>query len=1013
MIDYFMVVNPFQSLFKNMSSQTFESVLRNALFLTFFLFHFTVSLNSTSTALMTINTTKYVSTTTTAPPARITCSGTVGDCIGEVFDFLVQYIDNLGFFDLSYALFLSVYHLTATLITYPSIQFILFWAAILWLLAMLFAPIWCIVRCAIWPVKVTGKLAYKRIAAPCLKNRMSIMSYQDRQRYGFIAQAGDEPSETKPLEEATKLTSDPPETVDSKPSLSKSIFSRSHRTKGELIRVDCESNDVADGKPNADNCPTHVIHEEEESSICGTVDYAMSQNIGLPLVAFKDRISAKFVLADKAYSRIGRINFPITMTAGDPLGKPLLSIAFTDILINSALFRQLRARYALFAFDMRFILVPQSNSNALGSVCMMWNHNKITSTYTAAQGANDIANYGLFQHVWLQCSSDESAILEVKWPSAQNWFDYNTVKAAGAGSYDTTATGQLNILIGHPLSVPTGVPTTLSFELHWQMVNVRAAYCQAPLYSTQSLISFTTINNENIRNSTLTATTNDDFEASVPIGLDHAGDTRQPVHMVRRTWPKLQNTRGPLDVSRTTLNANDSHHHKIFGYDEMSIDYLFSRHNIVNTFSINNGTPKGNLVSTVVMAPVATNLVSGMLSSCATGYVYDSVDVTFKIPKAAYQTGKLVVVLSQGFTQQTATGTGHVVYLPPTLTTTYDMLSLPSFVIDLNTCDFDHVVNVPWHAIQEFCLGLGNLGDRNGGLSQYLSLAAPAPGADLVSQPVLGVYVLIPPSTSPNVANTVNVITTLKYNGMRLLYGHNPAAVPQFIINAKQTNFRLATHTPITKGIDDVVSLRQIWQGWHSYVSGFITPTNNALNVMYDDIISSFHLAEMFAYAQGSIRLLVNFSAWNCDYVIVEVVDGLQRAHPVDAKQNYASNHTFANNPGMLGAASLPFNSTLYNATWKGCGGLHKPVFVDKNSPYALLEVPLAYHKGVVCMQNNNAGFALIFTPVGLPPSPTNLVHTEIYVSAGDDLRLSHIRRAPSAMTADVNSVATMPPWQT
>lgn len=810
-----------------------------------------------------------------------------------------------------------------------------------------------------------------------------------------IEEPDDEP--TKPIEKLLDIR----EVVDRKPSMAKSKV-RPTGDKQNLIRVDCVEANVTTKTTTRDNCPTDVIHEESDGHICGSVDYSMSTNIGVPRVMFRENHIKSFAITDKLHTRMTRVNQPINMVAGQGRGNILLSLNVTTLLTNNALFKQLRARYTLFRFDMRFVLVPTFNSSALGSVIMMW---VPLNSIPTIDGPSLVNNFGVYQHVWLQAASDESAILEVKFPTPANFFDNTTFPGTAS---QTLVMGNLIIAVGHPLQVPAGVSSTLPFELHMQMVNIRAAYPMAPLYTTQGLIDVNTNVYKDIKNSTMPQMiAGDTFQAPINLGLDHPGNTANYDSMIRRTYPKVNNTKGLLDVVRTTLNAGDGSYNKVTGADEMSFAYLGSCQAIVDSFAITTATSRGSLVSVIPLVPTGnpTN-IHHMLSTFVRGIVYDSVDVTFRIPKAAYQTGKLVCVLTQGLRDGNFNCINSV---PNTLTLSYDMLALPSSVIDLNSCDFEHTINVPWHAITEYYAGFADYGQPGLGHSYYASNTTVYNTTPVYSIPILAVYCLLPPGTSPNVANNINVVVAMSYNGYRGVYGHAPAMVPNYLTYAKSTAMKVATHVPHLKNIDDVISLRQLWQQPHYTCAYQLTTQESVINLNWANVITTFPMARMYAYVQGSVRFLIMLSKWNADFITIGVVDGQASNTPMLSYLPRDTMGSFLNSTTTPPPVTGPWDSTLYNPDWKGSASIQTPIFVEKNSPYVIVEVPIVRPHGVMRISNEVYNLSFMFSGAGI--TDEKFIHASIFQMAGDDFRCTHIRGAPATISSDQLAGGAMPPW--
>lgn len=932
---------------------------------------------------------------TTDNTTIINCGETIGTCLGFYFDGIIVYLDSLGFLDASYGLAVLLFKTTLTLLSYPSVQFLCFWVFLCYILCFFFKPLLMTLWCLLWPMRKIAIVTRKAVR-PCFGG---LTPKEVRAYRTYLAQGDDGNLDDNLSPQTAQVGGEVEETDDITDSLSVPLDHSKYKTS-EMIRAKCENDLIISNKKG--ECP--IPNMATKDSTCGTVEYGTVQETSVPRVAFIDRTGPSSVEVEKCYSRMTRVNIanPIVWTSGATAGTVIWSANFRDLLNNNSLYKQLRARYTNIRFDLRFLIQVQHNTSALGSILAIHHNNNVTAA--APSGLAMLYNYGVFQHVWITASEDRTGVLEVKFPSPLQFRDtYNTSLTNDPFRGES---GFLRLIVGHALSVPAGVPTSMFIEVHMQMVNIKATYSQAPRYTTQGLIDITTNNFDNIKDSTLNTTKGGDKFDTI-LGLDHPSDTRQPMSMIRRTFQKFFATRGPLDVQRLTYNQSDTTIRKVTGQDEMSVPYLMSCPNIYDTFTINSGIPKGDKIVNTPLHPyfAGTDVLHHPINSSSYGFIYDSVTLNFKIPKTIYQTGKLFVCLNQGLVDNF----GNVQGVQPNLTTSYDLLSLPGMIIDLNSKEFEHNFTIPWHALVDMMPGCSTLGQPGFGSSYFTSNVTPTTNFQF-SCPVVTVYCLIPPSTSANVANSINGIISVCWSGYRGLYGHNPAVITNLSQGAN-TTVEIA-RKPFVNKIDDFISLRQLWQQPHMHQSGVLKSTSSCYRYRMADLISSFELIKMYAYAQGSVRLLICFSSWACDYIVIEHTDpNVQRptVTPTDAVMSSTTDLFLSDPQTLSGLSYIPFSSTNYNPNWKGNGTLNKPIFVDKNSPYVIMEIPIIRPWGSMSIRNDNMGGVINFSSAG--ETQEAFAHCEIFVMAGDDFRASHISAVPINTIADAVGGVALPPW--
>lgn len=970
-----------------------------------FLFYLNSSLVYAQVKNATTTTTSTSSTVSTTVSAVATCGSTIGSCLGFYFDQIVIYLDSLGFLDASYGLAVLLFKTTITLLSYPSMQFVCFWTFLCVCVCFFLRPFFKVLCCLVWPAKKIV-LVTRKAVAPCMRG---LTPAQQREYRMYLAQ-GDDGKEssidTNNLSPGTDSVADPvPVEVTPSHSTSQSapISGSTLVVNRTSLRARCENDIITTDR--AGECPMPNLVSKD--STCGTLEYGLIQETAVPRVSFVDYTGPSSVDVEKCYSRMSRVSptTPVTWTAGSAAGTIVFQQNMKDMLFENPIYKQLKARYANFRFDLRYVINLQHNTSALGSLVAMWvPTGRLQPTYTS--GSPLLTNFGVFQHIWMSASEDRTSVIEVKYPSPANFRDTYTVTTAVTGDpHKGIENGRLLLIVGHPLAVPAGVPTTMNVEINVQLVNIKATYSQAPLYSTQGLIDVTTNVFRDITNSSLSSDKGGDKFDTV-LGLDHPSDTRQPMSMIRRTFQKLFATRGPLDVQRMTYNQSDVLPKKVEGVDEMSVAYLMSCPNIYSVNTLSSGAVKGSKVFSIPLHPIySTRTIQLNVNCMSNGFIYDSATVTVKIPKTTYQTGKLFLCLSQGMVDSN----GLVTATPSTLTSLYDMLSLPSMIVDLNSKDFEHNFTIPWHAIMDWIPSANTCG-KPGGNASYFNSSSNLTGAIVsFSLPVVSCYVLIPPSTSVNVANQVNMITSVCYSGYRGIYGQNPAITNTYA-QGKNVTVDVARKFPFTK-IDDFISLRQLWQQPHMFQSGSLNSTNTNYRYRFSDFVNSFECSQMYMYMMGSFRLMICFSNWACDYIVIEhYTPHLPRATQVPTDATLATTTpSFLNNALAVSANDYqPFKSTYYNASWAGNGTLYKPIFVDKNSPYIIMEIPII--RPWSCTdRDDNLGGMLTFSAAG--QTATQFVQVQMFVMAGDDFKMTHISNPPVTLLLDNVTNDALSPW--
>lgn len=951
------------------------------------------------------------------------CQDTVGTCIGQFFDQIVLYLDNLGFLDVTWAIAMMIFQTSMTLLTYPSVQFIVLWASILFLLGKFFRPLLCLLWCITFPCR---KIAVEVMpeCVPCSKRSLGLLSRNQQSKWkNFLAQSGKEDA--------------PDSTTGDHPEPNVQVLAKSQMTydstSGTVVKtpivtptfkVSCEEH-IEACNTNTDNCTTKLVHSGAPD-VCGSIAYNLSKQVGKPKCWFKNEITWTS-LTGSTWTRISRVNATINQTTGQLASIVLYRQPINVILNTNAVYRRIRAQYTMFRFKMRFILVPQQSSSALGSVIM---YHKPIHVGVTPPGNNEGADWralGYFNHVWLQCSSDECAVLECDFPSAAELTNVIGTAPRGAGNfpYDASMYGWITVMVGHPLSVPTGVQTTLNYELHMQLFDIQVSHPFAPLFTTQGLIDIDNTYISKMENSTMSKkTTEGDFNTTVPIGLDYIGDSRQNEAMIRRTFPKFVNSRGKLDVHRTTINGCDATDGFVEGQDETDIGYLMNAECWLDSFTITSGTAKGSLIGVVDISPDSNDAVNphNWWSCLSRGGVWDSVDIIFRIPKAAYQTGKLIVILAQNFTGPNGNQT-----IPASLTTSHDMLALPCTIIDLNSCDFEHVITIPWHTMMRWVPGFANSGQDGYGNSMWQSNTTLTPNAMVASMPYLAIYNLIPMGTSVNVANTCNIIVSRRYNNYRAVWGQCPNARPTYIYNAQggfekdEERFEMQgkcavpevmTHKPSMHGRDDIVSLKQIWLRPHFLRAGDIGRDSASFIIRHTSMISSLWGANMYNFHSGTLRLLLVFSNIKGDYLNLSFTHGAPATNSVaQPSDGLAKGITdFQNNIALFINNPQKFVGTTYNLTWGTCGTTNNMVLIDKASPWVIVEIPLDRPWGPVSLFSDNYATQVTVSPANFLGEAV-FCNMCAYVMCGDDYRATHLANLPSTIVNDTVDGDVQPPW--
>jgi len=192
----------------------------------------------------------------------------------------------------------------------------------------------------------------------------------------------------------------------------------------------------------------------------------------------------------------------------------------------------------------------------------------------------------------------------------------------------------------------------------------------------------------------------------------------------------------------------------------------------------------------------------------------------------------------------------------------------------------------------------------------------------------------------------------------------------------------------MTRTVDDLISLRQIWKIPSMYSSGLIPSGGMTFSATWTNLCYSFAMSKFYRAFNGSLRFHFLFSNWTgTDYVVIQA-DKYNRAATDLVQPAYTSiENAFFNNTTAYASSAYPgysYNNIFsINSSYTTTGQLAAPIIIGQGENGAIIEVPMITPNGYVMYPNDGPSWGTSFkiTPVGATPKLT----MQVLLSAGDD----------------------------
>lgn len=902
------------------------------------------------------------------------------ECVTNTLDTLYTYMSSLGIIDYSYSIIKTLILIASSLIVNPHIIGFLVAIIVFYYIIKLITPIVVI--------------AFKMLRYP-FYSCVQVVRYKYPKRYnphtngrlGCFTQSGG--TAAAPVEPVS--------------------------TDAEVIRpVEEVRTTVVEATVSEDIAP--AMNPQDMVSCSPTVNTIFSG----PLVPVQTWFHRKFPGYEKTryhltgpeydvHAQVAEFKWKTTDTADTMIYNSSISA----LVINHPRYRFLRSLWTQFRYGIRVVIAPSVNSTASGSlICAL--STRSSTTYTST-------NFGFDAHGFIQPSSNSHISFEIPEIGVDHWYTAQNDTLSSIGQFTPWF---IKICVLSPLQVPTGGPTELNYSMYCQLINIRARWPQAISATTQGLFNNTTINIQEMRDSSLPMNmVGDTNTLSFPsFGYDYPSDTRNPEYMTRRVFQKLHNSRGAVNIHKVALNPNALVPSLFTGVSETSIDWLFSRPVMTSVFTFQTTSAKSSRLDSFFIGwendadTNAGNRITNFLVNHSLGYEYDEVMIRFYVPKTPYQNGKLLVTLTEAITAPSTLSSGN-----------YNMTTAPSFIIDLASPDLVHEWKLPWTTVTEYCLN----GQLNG-LANHV-------------YPLCCVYVLNPMTATSVSSSSVDIYTSLSFKGFRLLEPQALSIVtqgrkvdmtnkPNVKIEKKFSQMECRTSAAkldiesdsvFTHTTDELIDLRQYWRLPHFFCTGKCTTLSLAtvISISHDAIFDTLPFLRYYRFMAGSLRYVFTFTSWGdvefftieCDKMVNMPVSS---ADSITASRFFNINST-ASVPGYAIYNNLTNGGNLANAfpfvtpvTTDGATSFL--VYCSREERQVIIDVPIVTPHGFAIQDEplTNFGHSFTVTPVPYPSDTTKMPTCSIQLMVGDDFVAHGISNTVTDIKPDrVNNVPRYPVW--
>lgn len=570
------------------------------------------------------------------------------------------------------------------------------------------------------------------------------------------------------------------------------------------------------------------------------------------------RINADFVYKEMDNSCYGKLalvasfDWSTTAAAGTVLGQ----LDVNTIARLTPRYAWLTRMWTFYRFGLRIVTVPQVNPMASGTVIMMYTPTRNEGS-SAIDSRRTFEHFGLFPHAFMTPSSNQHAELYLDDVTVGRWLNNQDVPGFPATTIPRhfTIFGNIYWMAFNQLSVNTGGPTTLTFRVYAQLINIHAKLPQVIRANAQGLIDVNTNVIGTIRDSVVAPNVDGDrFDVNGTVyGMDYPSDRRQYEAVMRRSYQKVHHWNNVLDVHRASGSGRDGAMRPWEGIDETSLRYIASCHYVYDTITFATTQAQDSRIQVWRVNPnnpFRRNPAGG--SSAITSlqsYVfmlgrfieYDYVVFSFYVPKVPYQNGKYLVTVTSGIDS------------PATLESPLlSMSAAASMVIDLSGKELVHTLRIPFALVSEL---MGSGAATESSMHGIWSVS---------------VYVLNRMTATILAPSTVNVVVTRHFEGLRVVYPHGRAPSkltafgdsPVSTCSTTAAELTIRPDKALTAHVDDMVSFKQLWHLPHFHdntvARGPTLPFRCiVLSYSYSELIQSLPGTEFYRFFNGSLRLFL------------------------------------------------------------------------------------------------------------------------------------------------------------
>ena len=315
--------------------------------------------------------------------------------------------------------------------------------------------------------------------------------------------------------------------------------------------------------------------------------------------------------------RLGTYAFTTTQLTGDVLK----TFDLPQVLSTVAVWRPVMSAFTFMKYRPVFRIQINGNKFAAGRLLAYILPYNIGTFFD--DNNKNISGYTGFDHVFLDASSNDSAVLTAPWVMPYEWMnitDYGTRVSnrythQANSTYFSDTSHRFVLKVLNSLSVGTGAPTTIYATVFLHLEDVELCIPQVSSATSQggthSYITNNVTNWEKVASQTLpTNITGDTFDLNADLKvstMDKPAYTIAPEHLVRRAIGYMSHAVNIEPLQRMCLYPGtvSTATPKDFGttYDEMDINYLCGKYTYWYSTSINTSLAPGAVIEWLPITP--------------------------------------------------------------------------------------------------------------------------------------------------------------------------------------------------------------------------------------------------------------------------------------------------------------------------------------------------------------------------------------------------------------------------